>query len=223
MSAACNKFSTPVTGGNVSFYNQSADESGKVTPVFPTPTIGMLGILEDQSLRTSLDFKYKGDLIFMIGQSRNDIGSSEYLASYHEIKLSPAPHFDLDEEFRIQDAVKQLIRNNFINAAHDVADGGLFITLTEMGMPSGLGFDIVSDSDVRTDAFLFGEAQSRVIVTVVDDYEDEFIDFMGELDIPITLLGHVTQGKMCVDGEHYGFIKDAKKIYDDSLAKELQS
>lgn len=223
MSKACTRFNTPVTGGNVSFYNQTSDDKGNATPVFPTPTIGMLGILEDKSLKTTLDFKYKGDLIFLLGESKNDIGSSEYLASYHGVKLSPAPEFDLDEEYKLQDAVKGLIKNNFINAAHDVADGGLFVTLVEMGMPNGLGFDIVSDSDVRKDAFLFGESQSRVVVTVVEDYEDEFIDFLDEQGIPMTLLGHVTQGKMCVDGDHYGFINDARKIYDEAIGAELQA
>ncbi len=221
MSTACLKFNTPVTGGNVSFYNQSVKADGTVVPVFPTPTIGMLGVLEDKSLRTTLDFKYKGDLIFLLGESKNDISSSEYLASYHGIKLSPAPYFNIDEEFKLQEGVKQLIRNNFINSAHDVADGGLFTTLVEMGMPQDLGFDIVSDSDVRKDAFLFGEAQGRIVVTVVEDYEDEFIDFMTEHDLPMTLLGHVTQGKLCVDGDHFGFIGDAKKIFDNALEEEL--
>ena len=221
MSTACLKFNTPVTGGNVSFYNQSVKADGTVVPVFPTPTIGMLGVLEDKSLRTTLEFKYKGDLIFLLGESKNDISSSEYLVSHHGVKLSPAPYFNIDEEHKLHEGVKRLIRNDYINAAHDVSDGGLFVTLVEMGLPQGLGFDIVSDSDVRADAFLFGEAQGRVVVTVVEDYEDEFIDFIAEQDLPMTLLGHVTQGKLCVDGDHFGFIEDARKIYDNALEEEL--
>ncbi len=222
MSAACRKFGTPVTGGNVSFYNQTANPDGTAKPVFPTPTIGMLGLLKDKSLQTSMNFKYKGDLIFLLGQPQNDIGSSEYLASYHGVELSPAPHFDLDEEHKVQECVKELIKNNYLNAAHDVADGGLFVTLFEMGMHENLGFDIVSDSEIRKDAFLFGESQSRVVVTVVEDYEEEFIDKASDMGVPMTLLGHVTQGKMVVDEEHFGFVKDAKEIYDNVIGDMMK-
>jgi phosphoribosylformylglycinamidine synthase len=221
MSAACKKFQTPVTGGNVSFYNQTANDDGTAKPVFPTPTIGMLGILKDKSLQTTLDFKYKGDLIFLLGDSHNDINSSEYLASIHGVKLSPAPHFDIEEEYKLQACLKEMIRQNFINAAHDVSNGGLFTTLVEMGMPRGLGFDIDTDDEFRLDAFLFGEAQSRIVVTVTEDYEEEFIDKASEMGVTMTLLGHTTRGKMVIDGEHYGFIEDVRKIFEESIGKEL--
>jgi len=222
MSAACTKFQTPVTGGNVSFYNQTANPDGSAKPVFPTPTIGMLGVLKDKSLQTTLDFKYKGDLIYLLGESKNDINSSEYLASILGVKNSPAPWFDIDEEHRLQGCVKSLIKNNYINAAHDVSNGGLYTTLVEMGLPNGLGFDIVSDADVRRDAFLFGESQSRIVVSVTEDYEGEFIDLVGNHGVSLTLLGHVTQGKMMVDGDHFGFIEDIRKIYEDSIGDEMK-
>lgn len=217
MSAACRKFETPVTGGNVSFYNQTVMD-GKEEPVFPTPTIGMIGMVEDKSKTMTMNFKYKGDLIFLIGQSVEDIGSSEYLYSYHGVKGSPAPYFDMEEEYAMQTAVKGLIENEFINAAHDCADGGLFTTLFEMGMQHNLGFDIVTDSEIREDAFLFGESQGRVVVTLLEDSEEEFIDFMIETGVPFTLLGHVTRGKMVVDDEHYGFIEEIRGGYDNALA-----
>jgi phosphoribosylformylglycinamidine synthase len=222
MSAACLKFETPVTGGNVSFYNQTVT-NGVEVPVFPTPTIGMIGIVEDKNKVVSLDFKQKGDLIFIIGENVNDIASSEYLASYHGIKASPAPHFDLEKEYIMQASIKGLIQNELINAAHDVADGGLFTALVEMSMPRELGFDIVTDSEIREDAFLFGEAQGRVVVTVNEDNEDGFIEFMMNAGVPFTLLGHVTKGKMVIDEEHYGFITEAKDLYDNALGKQLEN
>jgi len=222
MSEACLKFSTPVTGGNVSFYNQTVID-GKEVPVFPTPTIGMIGIVEDKEKVMTLDFKLKGDLIFIIGRSYNDISSSEYLVSHHGVTASPAPYFNLDEEFEMQKSIMNLINNNQINAAHDVADGGLFVTLTEMSIPRELGFDIVTDSEVREDAFLFGEGQGRVIVTVDEDSEEEFIEAMVNSGVDFTLLGHVTKGKMMVDDEHYGFIKEAKKIFNEALAKQIEA
>ncbi len=222
MTKACEKFQTPVTGGNVSFYNQSVID-GKEVPVFPTPTIGMLGIVNDKTKTMSLDFKEKGQLIYLIGKSVNDIASSEYLYSYHGIKGSRAPYFNLDEELAMQNAVRGLIEKGWIAAAHDVADGGLFTTLAEMSFPRELGFDIVSDSEVREDAFLFGEAQGRVVVAVDNATEDEFLDYMMESKVPFTLLGHVTQGKMVVDDEHFGFSDEYKKPYDNVLGELMNA
>jgi phosphoribosylformylglycinamidine synthase len=222
MSAACTKFNTPVTGGNVSFYNQSVIDGVEV-PVFPTPTIGMIGIIEDKNKVMSLDFKIKGDLIFVLGKSYDDISSSEYLVSYHGVQESTAPYFNLDEEFAMQELLKGLIQDDLINAAHDVSDGGLFVTITEMAIPRELGFDIVTDSEVREDAFLFGEGQGRVVVTVNEDQEDEFLEHMMNVNVSYTLLGHVTKGKMMIDDEHYGFINEAKTIFNQALAKHLEN
>ncbi|MCB9224719.1 MAG: phosphoribosylformylglycinamidine synthase subunit PurL [Crocinitomicaceae bacterium] len=220
MGEACRKFETPVTGGNVSFYNQTVMD-GKEEPVFPTPTIGMIGVVNDKSKIMTLDFKSKGDLIFIIGESRDDIASSEYLVSYHKVEKSPAPYFDLNKEFELQETIKGLIDHQLINAAHDCADGGLFIALMEMAMPNDLGFDIVTDAEIREDAFLFGEAQSRVVVGVSEDQEDEFIEFMMEQSVSYTLLGHVTKGKVCVDDDQFGFVNELKDIYDNALGQKL--
>jgi phosphoribosylformylglycinamidine synthase len=222
MSQACVRFQTPVTGGNVSFYNQSII-GGKEVPVFPTPTIGMIGVIEDKSKVMTLDFKQKGDLIFIIGDSVEDIASSEYLAKYHQVEASPAPHFDLEKEYALQETVKGLIGLELINAAHDCSDGGLFVTLVEMSLPRELGFDIVTDSEIREDAFLFGEAQSRVVITVPEDTEEEFIEYMMNSGVNYTLLGHVTKGKMMIDDEHFGFITEAKELYNNALGRLIES
>ncbi|MFN5443410.1 MAG: phosphoribosylformylglycinamidine synthase subunit PurL [Crocinitomicaceae bacterium] len=221
MSTACLKFETPVTGGNVSFYNQSVI-AGKEIPVFPTPTIGMIGVVENKDDLMTLDFKQKGDLIFLLGDIVEDIASSEYLYSYHKIQASPAPHFDLEKEFELHQAVKGLITSKLINAAHDCSDGGLFITLSEMSFPRGLGFDIVSDSEVREDAFLFGESQGRVVVTLPEDKEEDFIEYMIATGVNFTLLGHVTKGKFVVDDEHFGFCNEIKDIFDNALGQKLE-
>lgn len=221
MSDACRKFETPVTGGNVSFHNQTV-VNGEPEPVYPTPTIGMIGVINDKEKLMTLDFKEKGDLIFIIGKSVECIASSEYLYSYHGIKGSPAPYFNMEEEYKMQEVLKKLIQKGLINAAHDCSDGGLFIALTEMALPNQLGFDIVTDAEIREDAFLFGEAAGRVVVTVNDALEDDFLEFMLKTEINYTLLGHVTKGKMVIDDEHYGFIESAKKAYDHSLEKLIE-
>ena len=220
MSTACLKFETPVTGGNVSFYNQSVI-GGVEVPVFPTPTIGMIGVLADKSKLMTLDFKQKGDLIFILGDTVEDIASSEYLASYHKILASPAPYFDLEKEYVLHQAIKGLINNTLVNAVHDCSDGGLFVTLAEMSFPRGLGFDIVTDSEIREDAFLFGESQGRVVVSLSEDQEEAFIEFMLNTGVNFTLLGHVTKGKFVIDDEHYGFCHEAKDIFDNALAMKL--
>ncbi|MCW3070800.1 MAG: purL [Bacteroidetes bacterium] len=218
MSKACIKFSTPVTGGNVSFYNQSSYEG----PVFPTPTIGMLGILKDKNNRMTLNFKNEGDSIYLIGNSKNDIASSEYLYSYHKVKNSPAPAFDLNEEFEVHKAVKTLIKEKVIQSAHDCADGGLFITLLESSMPNGLGFDISCDESIRSDAFLFGESQSRVVVSVKKKEEDRFIDIMMESNAEFAYLGDVTGKEMVIDEESFGTIAEAKAVFDTALGEMLK-
>ena len=220
MSKACKKFSAPVTGGNVSFYNQSAVDGVEV-PVFPTPTIGMLGIVEDKKHITSLAFKGKSDLIYMIGKSQNDISSSEYLASYHGVKESSAPNFDLDEEYDVQQTITKLIRAGIIESAHDVSDGGLFMTLLESSFTNNVGFEIVSSSEVREDAFLFGESPSRVVVSVTEIGEDEFLDLLKDSKTPFILLGHVTNGRIAVDDNKFGMIDEYKTIYNNSLAEKL--
>ena len=222
MAKACKKFSTPVTGGNVSFYNQSAVDGVEV-PVFPTPTIGMLGIIEDKKHITTTAFQGKSDLIYMIGSCENDISSSEYLASYHKIKESSTPNFDLDLEFDVQQAIIELIRAGSIESAHDVSNGGLFITLLESSFTNNLGFEIVSSSEVREDAFLFGESPSRVIVSVTETGEDAFLDILNKRKTPFMLLGHVTRGRIVVDDRKFGQIEDYKSIYDKSLSNVLDN
>jgi phosphoribosylformylglycinamidine synthase len=221
MSAACTKFQTPVTGGNVSFYNQTAHADGTAAPVFPTPTIGMLGVMKDKSLQMTLDFKYKGDLIYLLGIPKNELNSSEYLANILGVKNSPAPSFDLEEEFQLQQCIKGLIKNSYINAAHDVSDGGLFTTLVEMALPNELGFDIITDSEIRKDAFLFGESQSRVVVALQEEDEARFIDHINEMGIQGLLLGHVTKGRCTVDEQNFGMITDYGDLYNTAIEKEM--
>jgi phosphoribosylformylglycinamidine synthase len=221
MGRACEKFGTPVTGGNVSFYNQSTI-GGKDESVFPTPTIGMLGVMENKNHHTTLAFKEKGHMIYLIGRSHNDIASSEYLSSYHGIKNSPAPYFNLDEEYNVQKTILELIGKNLIQSANDVSDGGLFIALLESAMPRTLGFDITTDAEIRTDAFLFGEAQGRIVVTVSPSRETHFIDYMMASGIPFTTLGHVTKSEVRIDDVSFGFIADFKREYSNAFASLIE-
>ncbi len=218
MSTACLKLGTPVTGGNVSFYNQSEDG-----PVYPTPTIGMVGVLDTLDQKMSLNFKHAGDYIYVLGVNRNDINCSEYLHHICGVTHSPAPHFEMDEEATLQDNVMRLISEKLINSAHDISEGGLFTTLLESAMSSdGHGFTIDTDKSIRKDAYLFGEAQSRVVVSV-----NPAIHAMFEAELkgtPCTKIGTVNaDGEIKIDHETWGYIADWKEAYDNALEKLLMA
>ena len=217
MSTACERFETPVTGGNVSFYNQSSDEGA----VYPTPVIGMLGILDNRETFMTLDFKAADDLIFLLGKSVNDIGSSQYLVSYHKQKASSVPYFNLEEEFACQELVKKLILNKLVQSVHDVADGGLFVCLTESAMYRNLGFKISTLPEIRKDAFLFGESQGRIVVSVKPSDLSEFQALTARGLVPVNQLGTVSDGKLLIDNQSFGSIGDIIPVYDSVLDKAL--
>jgi phosphoribosylformylglycinamidine synthase len=213
MGEACRRFSTPVTGGNVSFYNQSSDDG----PVFPTPTIGMLGLMEDPAHRMTMNFKNEGDLIYLIGASSNDIASSEYLYSYRGIKASPAPYFLFEDEWRVQEGIKTMIRSGWIQSAHDVSDGGLFIALAESAMTGDKGFAIGTDERHRTDAFLFGEGQSRVVVTITPDQVAHLEGYLNDSILPFQYLGQVTAQGFTIENKQVLTSHEAKALYNTAL------
>ncbi|MEP7163806.1 MAG: phosphoribosylformylglycinamidine synthase subunit PurL [Ferruginibacter sp.] len=218
MGDACRKFDTPVTGGNVSFYNQSPDG-----PVYPTPTIGMVGLLNTVDEKMTMDFKNPGDLIYLIGESRNDINSSEYLHKIVGTEFSPCPYFDLDEEFNMQQAVQLLIKNKLIISAHDVSEGGLFITLVESGFNRGLGFDVVEKAiGIRKDAYWFGEAQGRVVVSMDHNNKHVFVELLRSMNVPFSEIGKVTANEVIVDNENWGRINEWKEKYDDAISNLLK-
>jgi phosphoribosylformylglycinamidine synthase len=220
MGEACKKFDTPVTGGNVSFYNQSSDGEN-VYPVYPTPTIGMLGLVEDVSKRMTLNFKNEGDAIYLLGTSRNDINSSEYLVRYHKVKQSPAPYFNLEEEYHLQRVLQKVIQEQLVVSAHDVSDGGLFVTIAESAFPNNLGFSIKTNKEIRKDAYLFGESQSRVVVSVIPSEQKAFEQFLQQNNLPFENIGTVTKENFVVDGEDFGSVAEYKNGYNTALENYL--
>jgi phosphoribosylformylglycinamidine synthase len=214
MGEACKQFNTPVTGGNVSFYNQNP-----TGPVYPTPTIGMVGILDDINNKMSLDYKKAGDKIYLIGRPKNDIGSSEYLHKLHKVEYSNVPAFDLQEEYDLQQAVAALIKEKLVASAHDISEGGLMITLLEKGFNRNLGFDVTGTTGIRKDAFWFGEAQSRVVVSVPAEASGALEAALKAKSIDFSLLGTVTAADITVDGQNWGNIQEWKEKYDTAIEK----
>ncbi len=217
MGAACRKFNTPVTGGNVSFYNQNPDG-----PVYPTPTIGMVGIIEDMKLRMTLDFKKAGDKIVLLGTQRNDIGSSEYLNKIKGVKHSQAPHFNLEEEFALHELITSLIKEQKIKSAHDISEGGLIITLLESAFVNNKGFEVNSDNTtLRTDAYWLGEAQSRVVVSCDAAAISAIEVLASKFGIACNVIGKVTDGSIQVNNENWDSIATWKNSYDTAIEKKL--
>lgn len=220
MTSACEKFNTPVTGGNVSFYNQSVYKD-RTEPIHPTPTIGMIGQIEDCSKIMTLDFKEKDDLIVMLGDHKNDLGCSQYLQKIVGVNQSPAPHIALENEYDLHQTILNLIDKRLLRSAHDVSEGGLFTTLAESCIPNQLGFEIQSDSLVRKDAFLFGESQSRVVISVNPDLASFVFDILDNKSLKYHVLGNVTAGKISIDGESFGHIEEYAKVYNNAIENSL--
>jgi phosphoribosylformylglycinamidine synthase subunit PurL len=213
MGEACVKFDTPVTGGNVSFYNQSPDG-----PVYPTPTIGMVGLLDSVADKMTMNFKNVGDAIYLIGESKNDINSSEYLHKIIGEEYSPCPHFDLEEEYNLQKAISALIKEKLIASAHDVSEGGLFVTLLESAFTNNLGFSATqNDMSIRSDAYWFGEAQSRVLVSVMAAKETKMSEILQAKNIPFSKIGKVSTSSIGIGEENWGEIMDWKEKYDNAI------
>ncbi|MBN1925315.1 MAG: hypothetical protein JW798_05715 [Prolixibacteraceae bacterium] len=182
-------------------------EHGSQSPTVILSLVGVLNCSENAEVKTmNPGFKNKGNNIFLIGKVAEDIGTSDYLEFYHGISDSPLPAFNLKFEASLLSVVSQLIEKGLVESAGPVAKGGLFFSLLRAGWAKGLGFDITTDAETRTDCFLFGESMGRVIVGVNPDKEEEFVDFMFESKIPFFTLGHVTKGEIRIDDVSYGFI-----------------
>ncbi|MCK5920363.1 MAG: hypothetical protein KAG66_05445, partial [Methylococcales bacterium] len=219
MGDACRKFDTPVTGGNVSLYNQS--ETGAV---FPTPTIGMVGVIDEVSKNQMTSaFQSEGDLIFALGEMPEDMGSSSYLYHYHDIKLSPAPHCDLDAELKLQTFTLDIIYKGIIQSAKDVSDGGLILCLLESAFQSDLGFQITSPMGMRKDAFLYGEAGGRIIVSIKADQESALIDLAYQQGMVCNQIGKVGGDEVRIDGQSLGSIAHYHKKYQSALGEKVMA
>lgn len=186
LSEACQYFETPVISGNVSLYNEN---DGK--PIDPTPVIGMVGVINEYDNICTLDFKNINDVIFLLGESLNELGGSEYLEYIHHQKCGLPPFLNLSLEKMIQDFCRKAIEKNLLTSAHDCSIGGIAITLAESCINSGLGAEIDLKTNIRSDCTLFGESQSRIVVTVNPEKAQEFIKHLQKEEIPFQQIGLV--------------------------------
>jgi phosphoribosylformylglycinamidine synthase len=230
MGDACRALSTPVTGGNVSFYNEHPEGA-----VYPTPTIGMLGLVQDvEQHATTASFKEAGDIIFLLAPGawahHDDIGASEYLAHVHDQVTGDAPYLNLDEEVAVQRAMLTLIRDGCVASAHDISEGGLAVCLAESAIFSerlGANVSLEVDSEMRLDALLFGEAQSRIVFTVPASEADAVRALLRDRPVQALRLGSVTEGplQVHVDGQSviHADLSDMSARYKTAIPARMGS
>jgi phosphoribosylformylglycinamidine synthase len=194
MAEACEALGTPVTGGNVSFYNESP-----LGAVYPTPTIGMVGLLDDVECATTAVFRTTGDSIILLGENTGELGASEYLRWIHDVVAGSPPACDLQAEARLIEALLEALADGTVASAHDCSDGGLAVALAECCVmneeaPRGATVDLGKWSALQLRALFFGEAQGRVIVSTPDPAA--VLAIAGRHGVPAAEIGTVGE----VDG-----------------------
>lgn len=210
MREACAAFNTPVTGGNVSFYNESNGVA-----VYPTPVIGMLGIIEDKIHITTPGFKNENDVIFLIGAETQGLGGSQYVIQFYDKVINPCPPLDLEFEKKLQECCILAIKKGLVKSAQDCSEGGAAAALAESCMLSlkNLGANISLPGEIRFDEFLFSEAQSRILITISPENENEFLNLCSSFSIPAIKLGTVTGNSLIIEKVCSIPIEDMKKKY----------
>lgn len=218
MGDACRALNTPVTGGNVSFYNENPNAA-----IFPSPIIGMLGVIEDiEKHRTTPAFKNEGDVVLYIGADRKGLGGSEYLKAVHGLTTGDAPEIDLDFEVKLQEALLTAIKLGFINAAHDLSDGGLATTLAEMAIFGKIGAELSVDTlNGSTHEILYSEAQSGVVITISASELQTVKHHFKEAGVPVFELGVVKGEKLMIKDLISIDVADADEIYESVLPKAM--
>lgn len=219
MARACRELKIPVISGNVSLYNETRGEA-----VYPTPVVGMVGLVEDVARHCTSGFKNEGDLVFLVGDGNivdSSIGSSEYLELVHKM-VKGNPHIDLEMEKRLHRCCLEAIRRGLINSAHDCAEGGLAVALAESCLPNGLGF-VSSEWDIegRLDAALFGEAQSRIVVSIAPKLSWKLQKLADRYGISATRLGSVSGNRFVLKGYMDLSLKEIEAAWQSGLEKLL--
>ncbi|HJV45444.1 MAG TPA: phosphoribosylformylglycinamidine synthase subunit PurL [Bacillota bacterium] len=193
ISEACRVLEAPVIGGNVSLYNETSGVA-----IYPTPTIGMVGLIEDMEHITTQEFKASGDIILLLGETKSEIGGSEYQKlRLGRIEGRP-PMIDLDKEKAVQQVTLKAIQSGYVRSAHDLSEGGLAVGLAECCIGRGLGAQVNLDTTLRADLALFSESQSRIILSVLPEHVDTIKQIAAEVGTPVTQLGRVGDDRLSI-------------------------
>jgi len=216
ISESCKALEVPVVSGNVSLYNESDGN-----PIYPTPAIGLVGVLDNLDKHCTSDFKSAGDTIILIGETFNEIGGSEYLQTQFNLVAGDIPALDLNLEARTQKVLRELIDAKLLQSAHDCSDGGLAVALIESAVQGGLGFEVATDDDLAPAASLFSESQSRVVISCSTDKVDATLDALQAADVPFSVLGDVSGDRAIIKDKIDLPLAEVAQVWSDSLEKAL--
>lgn len=218
MGDACRKLNTPVTGGNVSFYNENPESA-----IFPTPIIGMLGVIEDvEKHKMSPSFKKEGDVILYVGAPRIGLGGTEYLKVVHGLTTGDAPILDLDVELKVQETVLEAITSGLVTAAHDISDGGLAVSIAEMGIFGSLGAQIdLSVLSGSIHEIWFSEAQSGIVLTCQPDQKESLMKHLSQGGVDVAQIGTVQGDALIFEGVGSVSLDQLQSIYESAIPKAM--
>ncbi|AFH48556.1 Phosphoribosylformylglycinamidine synthase [Ignavibacterium album JCM 16511] len=217
MGEACRKFDTPVTGGNVSFYNESPDAA-----VYPTPTIGMVGLIEDLKHITTSYFKDEGDVIYLLGEDKEEIGGSEYLKIVHNKVAGDCPKINLDEEKKLHETLLNLIRKLLVKSAHDVTEGGIASALAEcciINQEKQIGCEVEIPVKSRKDFSLFSESQTRIIISTSESNSLKLEHELKLSNISFIKLGSVKGTSLKIKDFFEIGLNELSEIYFNTIPK----
>jgi len=221
MGEACRVLDTPVTGGNVSFYNEDPDRA-----VFPSPVIGMIGLIKDVDHITTQWFDADGDVVFLLGENKEELGVSEYLHEIYGQTKGDVPELDLEAESKLQSALLAAITSGLVVSAHDCADGGLGVTLAECCMSNKenqLGARINLGDDLRLDCLLFGETQSRVVISCRADAAAQIEKHFQNAGIPCRKIGTVGGKTLKINGAVDLPVEKLSDAWHNALTRIMES
>jgi phosphoribosylformylglycinamidine synthase len=216
LSDACKHFGIPVISGNVSFYNESFGNA-----IYPTPVVGIVGVLDDISQVATAGFKQAGDTIVLVGETADELGGSEYLTVAHGLVAGRPPALDLELEGDVQAAVRTAVRTGLLQSAHDVSEGGIAIALAESCVLGNIGARVALDDELPAMSSLFSETQSRVLVSVTEQDVPALLELLARHQLPYSVLGEVGGERLFIEDKLDLAISKIAKTYNNSLEEQV--
>jgi phosphoribosylformylglycinamidine synthase len=216
MSDACRVLETPVVGGNVSLYNETKGEA-----IYPTPVVGIVGLVEDLADVTTLGFKQEEDIIILLGITKDELGASTYLSVIHGLEAGKTPEIDLELEKQVQQATLELIKMGLVVSAHDCSEGGLAVALAECCIEGKIGADVALTENIRPSSMLFGESQSRIVISINKSKIDAVLQQLKKLQVPYKVLGSVGGDSLNIAGSGWKVNVDVAEMtekYREAIA-----
>ncbi len=215
---ACRIFDIPITGGNVSFYNDTEGVS-----IYPTPVLGVVGLVDDISMVTGPGFKDEEEILILLGENKEELGASEYVKSIHKKEMGIPPQIDLEQEKRIQEFCLEIISSGLVESAHDVSEGGLACCLAESSFLSrtNIGLKVDMKDEMRSDALLFGETQSRIVITSKDQNHQKILDLAKDRQIQAAVIGKTGGDRIIINHDGQKLldvpVDDALKVWRGAI------